>query len=123
MPDNPTSLMGNMGYMKFQDVVKLYVNQRVASGDDNDFCYLLVQLRNGESTTSDWELLSSRNVHHYDITNLLHTPVRLTYTNEVVAKHNYEMLRKQNRNIHTIKALHNNYLNIYLMNLEIWKQY
>ena len=54
MPENATSLMG---YMKFQDVVKLYVNQRVASGDDNEFCYLLVRLRNGESTISDWQLL------------------------------------------------------------------
>ena len=52
--ENATSLMG---YMKFQDVVKLYVNQRVASGDDNEFCYLLVRLRNGESTISDWQLL------------------------------------------------------------------
>ena len=108
MPDNATSLMGYMGYMKFQDVVKLFVNQRVASGDDNEFCDLLVRLRNGESTISGWQLLSSRNVHHHDITNLLHTPVRLAYINEVVAKHNYEMLRKQNRAIHSIKALHNN---------------
>ena len=26
VPDNGTSVMGYMGYMKFQDVVKLYVN-------------------------------------------------------------------------------------------------
>ena len=108
VPDNAISLMGYMGYMKFQDVVKLYVNQRIASGDDNEFCDLLVRLRNGESTISDWELLCSRNVHHHDITNLLHTPVRLAYINEIVAKHNYEMLRKQNRTIHIIKALLNN---------------
>ena len=68
MPDNATSLMGYMGYMKFQDVVKLFVNQRVASEDDNEFCDLLVRLRNGESTISVWQLLSSRNLHHHDIT-------------------------------------------------------
>ena len=54
VPDNATSLMG---YMKFQDLVKSYVNQCVVSGDDNEFCYLLVRLRNGESTISEWELL------------------------------------------------------------------
>ena len=107
MADNATFLMGYMGYMKFQ-VVKLFVNQRTASKDDNEFCDLLVRLRNGESTISDWELLCFRNVHHHDITSLLHTPVRLAYTNEVVAKDNYEMLRKKNRTIPTIKALHNN---------------
>ena len=32
-----TSLMGYMAYMKFHDIVKLSVNQRVASGDDNEF--------------------------------------------------------------------------------------
>ena len=107
MADNATFLMGYMGYTKFQ-VVKLFVNQRTANKDDNEFCDLLVRLRNGESTISDWELLCFRNVHHHDITNLLHTPVRLAYTNEVVAKDNYEMLRKKNRTIPTIKALHNN---------------
>ena len=91
--DNATSLMGYMGYMKFQDVVILFVNECVASGDDIEFCDLLVRLRNGESTISDWEIWCSRNVHHHDITNSLNTTVRLAYTNEVVAKHNYEMLR------------------------------
>ena len=71
VPDNATSVMGYMGYMKFQDVVKLFVNQRVASGNDNEFFDLLVRLRNGESTILDWELLCSRNVYHHDITNLL----------------------------------------------------
>ena len=52
MADNATFLMGYMGYMKFQ-VVKLFVNQRIASKDDNEFCDLLVKLRNGESTISD----------------------------------------------------------------------
>ena len=38
----------------------------------------------------------------------MHTTVRLAYTNDDVAKHNYEMLRKQNINIHSIKELQNN---------------
>ena len=52
MADNATFLMGYMGYTKFQ-VVKLFVNQRTANKDDNEFCDLLVRLRNGESTVSD----------------------------------------------------------------------
>ena len=58
--------------------------------------------------TADWELLCSRNIHYHDITNLLNTPVRLAYTSEDFAKQNYEMLRKQNRTIYSIKALNNN---------------
>ena len=35
--DNAASLMGYMAYMKFQDVVKLFVYKCVASRDDNEF--------------------------------------------------------------------------------------
>lgn len=37
VPDNAISLMGYMGYMKFQDVVKLFVYKCVPSRDDNEF--------------------------------------------------------------------------------------
>ena len=32
-----TSLGGNMAYMKFNNVIKLFVNKRVASRDNNEF--------------------------------------------------------------------------------------
>ena len=35
--DNAASLMGYMAYMKFQDVVKLFVYKCVPSRDDNEF--------------------------------------------------------------------------------------
>ena len=107
-PDNATSLMGYTAYMKFQDVVKLTVNQRVSDSSESRFRDLLVRVRNGESTISDWKLLCSRNVHFFDTSNLEYMPVRLAYTNEVVAKHNYNMLKKQDRQIITLKAVHSN---------------
>ena len=70
--------------------------------------YISYTKKYAESTISDRQLLCSGNVHHHDITNLLHKPVRLAYMNEVVGKHNYEMLRKQSRTIQSVKALHNN---------------
>ena len=83
-------------YHKFVDVVKLTVNERSKGSSDNQqaFRTLLINLRDGNSTIKDWNLLLTRtpnNVEH--IETFKNSSVKLSYGNEKVALDNYESLK------------------------------
>ena len=98
-------------YHKFDRVVKLSVNQR-ASGDDNSqnlFRELQINLRNGESTMKDWNMLLSRTPPKVsNLQTFEKHAVKISYGNQQVAKDNYECLKKLGQPIIPIDAKHNN---------------
>ena len=107
VPNDTMSLMGYCAYKKINLVVKLIDNQRVTFESQDQFRQLLLRLRDGESTISDWELLSTRAIHNFDREYLNKFDIRLAYGNETVAKYNYDMLKCTNQPIFSIKACHN----------------
>lgn len=92
VPDDSTALMGYCAYQEIKTVVKLDQNQRVANPSQTQFRNLLIRLRNGENTIADWELLTSRNIFLADKLTVM--PLRLAYSNKVVAEHNYNSLKQ-----------------------------
>ena len=89
-------------------LVRLVHNQRVSSSDNqHQFRDFLLRLRNGESTVKDWQLLCTRNFNIYPKEYIDQFVTKLAYSNEKVAIHNYEMLKKLMQPIYTIKARHN----------------
>ena len=106
-PSGTISLMGFVAYMKIDKVVKLVQNQRVSSQSEVKFCELLLRLRNGASIIEDWQLLCTRNLHHSDSKEFNYSAIRMAYTNEIVAKYNFNMLKQQKGSIFNIKVLHN----------------
>ena len=88
-------------------MVKLVNNQRVTSADQHLFRDLLLRLRDGECTISDWSLLSSRVICNFDKSYIEDFPVRLAYSNESVAAYNYHMLKSTGEPIFCINAKHN----------------
>ena len=69
-------------------------NQRVSSDNQRQFRDFLLRLRNGESTVKDWQLLCTRNFNIYPKEYTDQFVTKLAYSNEKVAIHNYEMLKK-----------------------------
>ena len=60
-----------------------------------------------EDTLEDWNLLSSRNILYFNVSALSAIPVRLSYTNTVVANNNYSMLISLKQKVYVLKAVHN----------------
>ena len=98
-------------YHKFGRVIKLSVNQR-ASGDDNSqnlFRELQINLRNGESTMQDWNMLLSRTPPKVsNLQTFEKHAVKISYGNQQVAKENCERLKNLGQPIIPIDAKHNN---------------
>ena len=70
MPDGEVAVKGFSSYYQFSTVVELQRNQRAISDSQEDLRSLLVTLRGGKSTKTDWEVLLSRNPPVMDSTYL-----------------------------------------------------
>ena len=83
-------------YHKFDRVVKLSINQR-ANGDDNSqnlHRELQINLRNGESTMQDWNMLLSRTPPKVsNLQTFEKHAVKISYGDQQVAKDKYERLK------------------------------
>ena len=88
-------------------VVKLEENIRSKKQGNNQFKELLLHLRNGECTISDWELLNSCNISNFSSNEVKKITTRLANTNKSVLAHSYNMLLKNGQPLITIKANHN----------------
>ena len=88
-------------------VVKLEENIRSKRQGNNQFKELLLHLRNGECTISDWELLNSCNISNFSSNEVKQITTRLANTNKSVLAYNYNMLLKNGQPLTTIKANHN----------------
>ena len=77
--------------------VQLTKNQRVSPTNQERFRDFLIRLRNGKNTLEDWALLSVRNLSKFIIPNT--APIRIAYTNSVVAENNYSMLMSLNKSV------------------------
>jgi ATP-dependent exoDNAse (exonuclease V) alpha subunit len=107
----PSNLLGEQGhqaYLMFEKVVKLTVNQRVQgmTSDQVTFRDLLLRLRKGESTLSDWKLLLTRQPSKIDNLSDFDDATRLFYSNEQVANYNHEQLINIANPIAHINARH-----------------
>ena len=110
-PCDELSTEGFCAYQKFDNVVKLTVNERAkgASSDQKTFRQLQVNARDGNSSVNDWQLLLTRtpsnvqNIHEFES-----SAVKLTFGNEKVATYNCEKLRSLKKPIAVVNAKHNN---------------
>lgn len=107
LPSNSAALMGYSAYYDFNLVVKLETNERVETTTQNKFKDILLRLRDGNNTVEDWNLLCTRSSVYVPVTNTQNTPIRLAYSNKIVAEHNFNLLLKLNEPIYSIKAIHN----------------
>ena len=89
-------------------VVKLTLNQRVkgSSLEQSRFRDLLNRLRTGDCTQNDWTLLLTRQPSTVHNISAFKDAVRLYYSNDEVAKYNFEKLSALNQPIARINARH-----------------
>ena len=110
-PCDELSTEGFCAYQKFDNVVKLTVNERAksASSDQETFRQLQLNARDGNSSVNDWQLLLTRTPSNVqDIHEFESSAVKLTFGNEKVATYNYEKLRSLKKPIAVVNAKHNN---------------
>ena len=107
IPDDSTSLMGYCAYHEIKNVVQLDKNQRVMDTSQEKFRNVLLRLRNGTSTIEDWQLLTTRSSANVDAIYFENMPLRLAFSNKIVAEHNYNLLKESREPIYPIKAKHN----------------
>ena len=107
-PSNAIGEQGYYAYQMFERVVTLSVNQRVKGSDQEQTVFrdLLLRLRNGESTEQDWELLLTRQPSHIENIEHFKDATRMYYSNEQVAKYNYEELTLLKQPVAQINARH-----------------
>ena len=93
-PSNNLGQQGYYAYMMFEKVVILKRNERVngSQTDQTIFRELLSRLRSGDSTCNDWNLLLTRQPNRVKNLDDFENGTRLYYSNEQVAKYNYEHL-------------------------------
>ena len=109
--DKPSSAIGEQGYQTyrmFNKVIKLTVNQRVqgVSTEQDQFRNLLLRLRKGECTSSDWHLLLTRQPSNVAELASFKDSVRLFYSNEQVASYNHDQLNQLQHPVACINAHH-----------------
>ncbi|XP_020897308.2 uncharacterized protein LOC110236158 [Exaiptasia diaphana] len=107
----PSTAIGEQGYLAyrmFNSVILLTDNQRVQGSDSEQriFRDLLKHIRNGCISTSDWNVLLTR--QPTSITNLdeFKDVTRLFYSNEEVGKYNFSKLEELKHPIAKIEARH-----------------
>ena len=107
-PSNALQEQGHLAYFMFDTVVKLTFNQRVkgSSPEQSRFRDLLNRLRRGDCTQNDWTLLLTRQPSIVDNISAFKDTVRLYYSNDEVAKYNFEKLSALNQPIARINARH-----------------
>ena len=95
-----------MGYLRYGSVtsfIQLSENKRVSSTDQPSFRDFLIRFRNGDKALEDWALLCGCNVSKFIMPST--TPVRLAYTNSVVAENNYSISMSLNKSMYTNKIV------------------
>ena len=100
LPKSERQTQGLLLYHKFKKVVKLTVNQRVQGSDikQSNFKALLTRARYGDSTMSDWELLSFQTSDKVNnINDFRQHSVRLCYHKEKVAELNMSKPKSTDR--------------------------
>ena len=107
-PSNAIAEQGYQTYRMFDKVVKLVVNQRVqgASIEQQQFRDLLLRLRVGDSTSSDWEMLLTRQPANIGDLTLFNDATRLFYSNDQVASYNHDQLIKLKQPVAVVNAYH-----------------
>ena len=107
-PSNGVAEQGYQVYRMFDNVVKLTINERVQGTDlkQKQFRELLLRLRKGDSTETDWKFLLSRQPTNVPNIADFGDAIRLFYSNEEVAEYNYKKLRELQQPIATINAQH-----------------
>ena len=88
------STAGFAVYSSFGTVVKLTVKKRSKGDEINQkwFRTVLLNLRNGNSTLDDWNILLTRTLSNLNNVSNISEYVKLSFSNENIAKHNYEAL-------------------------------
>ena len=107
-PSNAIAEQGYQTYRMFDKVVKLVVNQRVqgASIEQQQFRDLLLRLRVGDSTSSDWEMLLTRQPANIGDLTLFNDATRLLYSNDQVASYSHDQLIKLKQPVAVVNAYH-----------------
>ena len=107
-PSNALQEQGHLAYLMFNTVFKLTLNQRVkgSSLEQSRFRDLLNRLRTGDCTQNDWTLLLTRQLSTVHNICAFKDAVRLYYSNDEVAKYNFEKLSGLNQPIARINARH-----------------
>ena len=85
-------------YQLFDKVINLTQNERSKGGnnDQKRFRQLLLNLRNGDSTESDWNLLLTRTPDSIGNQKDTEEYVKLSFSNEKLASDNFEALQSLN---------------------------
>ena len=110
-PSNEVSTEGFYVYNLFNCVVLLSINQRVAgiNQQQSQFRDLLLNLRNGTVTIEQWKLLLQRTPQSVNnLSEFSDKAIKLAFTNEKVATHNYNSIQSLKEPIALVKAKHNN---------------
>ena len=99
---------GHLAYFMFNTVVKLTLNQRVKGSNPLQATYrnLLNRLRTGDCNKYDWNLLLTRQPSTAQNISEFENATRLFYSNEEVAKHNFQKLTSLQQPIAKINARH-----------------
>ncbi|XP_028394482.1 uncharacterized protein LOC114518676 [Dendronephthya gigantea] len=107
-PSTAIADQGYQTYRTFEKVVKLTVNQRVqgASIEQRQFRDLLMRLRVGDSSSTDWEMLLTRQPANISDLTQFDDATRLFYSNDQVASYNHDQLIKLQQPIAVINAYH-----------------
>ena len=107
-PSNPVGDQGYLAYKMFDKVVILDVNQRVRGSEEDQTIFkgILSRLRSGEVSVDDWKLLLTRQPSVASNVDDFLGATRLYYSNEEVAKYNYNHLLKLHAPIAEVHARH-----------------
>lgn len=107
-PTNALQEQGHLAYLMFSTVIKLTLNQRVkgSSSEQSRFRDLLNRLRTGDCTENDWTLLLTRQPSTIHNITAFKDTVRLYYSNDEVAKYNFDKLSALHQPIARINARH-----------------
>ena len=106
---NPSNEHDSDGYFLYcQFTIELIGNERV-TGDNSDksFRGLLTNIRNGNVTVDDWNLLKPRTPLMCDNIDTFNDALKLSYGNKKVAEDKFQSLKNLGITIAIIKAVHN----------------
>lgn len=95
---------GSHGHTMYK-LVKKVVRQSGTNAESKQFRDILLRLRDGKSTESDWKTILQRTPSNANNANEFTMPPHLFYKKEDVAKHNYEAVAKLGTPIARINAI------------------
>ena len=100
--------LGSNAYQMFDKAITLDQIMRQAGQDPSPVLFrdILLRLRNGETTESDWKHLMTRTPVHITDTSEFDSALRLYPTVEAVVDHNVNKLHSCGQPVATIKAVH-----------------